>query len=608
MLGANIFLNSNKRPKLLAHKFNIERQNLLLLNTNAPSSSLASVSVVTNQSLRLKQFSDFLDSLSCSDCDGEWNLTIFNGIELLLRAVRSIKISSPSKQNLLLKLYKFKLKLLLLNNPIDFLALEECFNFCIDMNSSISIESFEEYFGIHPELDALLGEKLLQFSVGFSFKEKVKLCLEYKMRGGKDRICKELVNGILKDLKAIKENELKADIIILLLDLVAFNFDSELFSDFLVTIYQSNRKEFLDNSRIFDKFIEIIRNYLQKEGLTSANLNSFVTMLNSKIRSFLGRPEAKSDTVLQSCMKFVLEFQRLNIGCIAQFGDFLVKCQLMKLEDCSRPTRLLLYKLLRLSPSSVASKFIENLTNNDLKYEFVNDMLSPNLPKDSCNSYWISIFSDYFDEEYLEILEKYFKLIIGSEVFIEADEFDDDFITDLLDDSVEVGDSKSHVSLLVPDESLLTFLNGVLLPAYMKKFKSFLKSSENEDFNAKLPKLIATISYLLLNNAKITWTDLSSTLGPTAATSASKWNLRSIYCEMYTTLMKLIRNTKYKSLLRNILNPVNAAEYWTRCLLDLKEYGQIEFFNVYYGYCLSDRLECFKSIILFVYFLSLIYL
>ena len=142
----------------------------------------------------------------------------------------------------------------------------------------------------------------------------------------------------------------------------------------------------------------------------------------------------------------------------------------------------------------------------------------------------------------------------------------------------------------------------------MKKFKSFLKSSENEDFNAKLPKLIATISYLLLNNAKITWTDLSSTLGPTAATSASKWNLRSIYCEMYTTLMKLIRNTKYKSLLRNILNPVNAAEYWTRCLLDLKEYGQIEFFNVYYGYCLSDRLECFKSIILFVYFLSLIYL
>ena len=145
------------------------------------------------------------------------------------------------------------------------------------------------------------------------------------------------------------------------------------------------------------------------------------------------------------------------------------------------------------------------------------------------------------------------------------------------------------------NESLLSFLNGVLLPFYMKKFKSFLKNSEYEEFNQKLPKLLAIVCHFLLNGGKITWTDLSSTFGPSAANFTTKWTVRSIYCKMYVTFMKLIRNSSTQSLLKNILNPVNAAEYWTRCLLDFEEYGQVEFFNIYYGYCMTDRLECFSS-------------
>ena len=251
--------SSYKRPKLLLHQFKIERQNLLLLGTCAPSSSVASVAIVSAQSIKLTQFSQFLDSLECSDCDEEWNSTFCDGIELLLRAVKNIKFSSPSKHNLLVKLYKFKLKLLLLRRPIDFIELEECFNNCVDITSTKSIDSFEEYFGIHSELDALLGEKLLEFSVEFSLKDKVKICLDFKRRGSKENICKELLNGIFKDLKSIKENELQSDSILLLMDLISFYIDSDTFSDILVSIYQSNRKEFLENSRIFDKFIETLR-------------------------------------------------------------------------------------------------------------------------------------------------------------------------------------------------------------------------------------------------------------------------------------------------------------------------------------------------------------
>lgn len=582
----------SRRLKLLAHRFNIERQNLLLLNTCAPSSSVASVSIVTNQSMKLNQFSEFLDSLTCSDCDQDWNLTLFNGIELLLRAVRSIKVSSPSRHKLLVKLYKFKLKLLLLRIPIDFHELEECFKNCVNIKGADSIDSFEEYLGIHPELDALLSEKLLEYSVGFSPKDKVKLCLDYKRRGGKDKICKELTGEIFKDLKTIRENELRTDTITLLLDLVLV--DSEQFSDQITLIYQSNRKAFLESSQIFDKFIEILRKYSKQEEISKTHLSSLVTLLNSKIRSFLGRPEAKSEEIARNCVKFVLEYQYLNIGCIAQFSDFLIKCQLVKLEDCAMSGRKLLYKLVRDAPTAVLLNFIGNLKTTDLKYEFVNEMLSNQSKGLCCNSYLISIFTDFSDEKYIQVLEKYFKLFVDPEIFDEPDEFD---LFDLLDDSEDSEDSEPAPALLVPDENLLTFLNGILLPNYVKTFRSFLKNQEGDLCDNKLPKLMAIMSFFLLSASKITWTDLSPTFGPTAAASTNKWNVRSIFCCIYTTFIKLIRNSSspLHSILKNVLNPVNAAEYWTRCLLDLKDYGQVEFFNLYYGSCLSDRLECFKS-------------
>ena len=132
---------------------------------------------------------------------------------------------------------------------------------------------------------------------------------------------------IFKEVKAAKECEIQSNTVLLLLDLIMTDTSYDI-SDMIVSIYSCNRKEFLEISRIFDKFIEILQACLKLPD----SPNSFVTMLNSKIRSYLSRPEAKDDRVIQSCLKFVLELVDLNIGCINQFQDFLLKCQLMKLE------------------------------------------------------------------------------------------------------------------------------------------------------------------------------------------------------------------------------------------------------------------------------------
>ena len=568
-----------KRPKLLLHQFKMERQNLLLLSTSASSTSS---SIITLQSQKLKQMNDFLDAIEYSETDEEWNSSLSLGIDMLLRAVKTVSFASPLKDKLLVKLYKYKLKLILIRKPIDLRELEDCFNNCTENKS---IDAFEEYFGLYPELDALLADKVLEYSVNFSLHDKVKFCLDMKRRGGRENICKELMTVIFKDVKAAKECEIQSNTVLLLLDLIkiymeAVSDTSYDISDMIVSVYSCNRKEFLENSRIFDKFIEILQVCLKLPD----SPNSLVTMLNSKIRSYLSRPEAKDDRIIQSCLKFVLELVDLNIGCINQFADFLLKFQLMKLGNCSRPTRNLMYKLFSKHSIVYPSAFLENLSSTELKYEFVNYVLGS---KKSSGSYLISIFTDYNDEKYIEILEKYLKLFVDPDIFKEGkfsefDMFDDDLFIQV--------DSEELELVAIPDESLLAFFKDVLLPNYMKTFRS----KNNDVFNSKLPRLIAIICHLLLNGGKITWTELSPTFGLNAATSASDWMTRSIYCKIYLTFVKLIGKSTSQSVLKNILNPVNAAEFWIKCLLDFKQYDQVDFFEQYYQCTMNDRLDCFK--------------
>ena len=61
--------------------------------------------------------------------------------------------------------------------PINLRELEDCFNNCTENKS---IDAFEEYFGLYPELDALLADKVLEYSVNFSLHDKVKFCLDLK--------------------------------------------------------------------------------------------------------------------------------------------------------------------------------------------------------------------------------------------------------------------------------------------------------------------------------------------------------------------------------------------------------------------------------------------
>ena len=598
---------SAKRPKFLSHQFNMERQNILLLSTKGTSAS----AILSAQESKIDQFSSFLDYLNLSV--NSWNSTVFDGIEMLLRAVQSIK--SPSKQNLLLKLYKFKLRILLIRDEFDQEVIEECFNECISNSRLKCIDAFEEYYGIHPQLDSLIGAKILELSQSVSLTETIRTCMELKEKGRNENILKDLLKNVLFAIKTDhsnlrNENLRNGEILFSLMELSVYLFKENFneLSDNLMIIYQSNRQEFLEDSRIFDKFIEIIR----ISGLKGSP--SIVTLFNSRIRSFLNRPEAKRDGVLQSCLKFVLEFHELGIGCIGQFGDFLLKCQLLKLEECSLFTRKLVYKLLRAFNKShgpfglkmntsqdqciiidVNTKSsISFLVHDSLKLEFVKEMLNNS---DNPDFYLLTIYKEYLDENYFFLLELYLKKIgIIKELY---DDFDD-FIIYFSDESdteavgsglVETETEGASKDIITgPNVALTEFMNDVLFPIYMKHFKLTIKEAPASD-NFLFIKLISIISGLLMNCGKVKWADMSGLFGPNSASLTSNQSSRAIYCKLYTTWIKM---NLISTTLRVVLNPRNCAELWVKSLLDFQEYGQVEFFNEYYNHFFTDRIECLK--------------
>lgn len=580
MLGDNDFKNDAdefffKRPKLMLHRFKLERQSILLLSTRGFSSS----AILSEQEMKINKFSSFIDSLEAQLKDIMCE-SLEEGLEMLLRAVKIIK--SHSKQNLLLKLQKFKLKIILGNGVIDSSRLKDCLNDCISNSQNKSIDSFEQYYGMHPQLDDLIGVKILEFSFNLGLKEKIQLCSELARRGGRENILKDLLVNVFHELKS--ESCLDCDSMLTLLGMTS-NFDIGEYTNQCMLIFQSNREVFLDNSRIFNKFLDssscpIIRR--------SPQFSSLITSFNSRIRSFLNRPEAKRDGIFFSCVKFVLEYYDLGIGCIGQFAEFLLKFPLIKIEDCCSLTRKFVYKLLviQLKKSETTlkdSKFTEMLKLTDLRCEFIQEMLERNCS----DPLLLKLYTDYLDDKYTNILENYLKLFpFTASIYSQNDE--EDFFIDLEDiDSADIDTPQ------VIEEGALLFFKESLLPVFTKYFKSSIDCFKDEMFL----KNLAVITGLLLGGGKVSWTDLSGAFGPNAANSCTRWEGRAAHCKIYTSWLRLpVISGTTRNTLRTVLNPDNYAELWLKSLFDLQPGEQVtDLFNEYYGLLLSDRIDCLKS-------------
>ena len=580
MIGEGEPKSFHKRPKLLSHQFNLERQNILLLSTKGSSTS----EVISAQESKISQFSAFIDSIE--DLTNEKGL--FEGVEMLLRSIKMIK--STSKQNLLLKLCKFKLKIVL-NQSLGYEILEDSFNECVNnSNTKTTIECFEEYFGIHPQLDSLICVKILEFSSNLDLQEKIKICLDFQKKRERQNILKELMKTVLHDLK--RENVvIDANIISSLLDLND-NFSIETLTEYLMTIYNTNKLEFLENSRIFNKFLEILKSPSLRD---SSQFSSIITGFNSRIRSFLSRPEAKKEGVVFNCTKFVLEFYELGIGCIGQFADFILKCQLIKFEELCTLTRRLIYKLLlihlkRSGKTVEEVKFDENLSNNlNLQLEFIQEMIENLDSKGFKGDFLIlTVYPEYLDEKYICLLEKYLKRYeIAFGCYEEFDE--EDFFIDLDNENNNIEEIVVKEEIVIEGE-FVNFLFNTLYPIYMKKFKGSI-----DKISSKFIKVLSIIMGILLEHSKVTWTDLSGTFGPNSAASCSKWEGRAVYCKIYNLLSRMKQlKTNLKTTIKNVLNPRNCAEYWLKCLFDFQDYGQVDFFNEYFGIFITDKMECFK--------------
>jgi hypothetical protein len=584
-----------KRPRLLSHQFFLERQNILLLSTRGSSTD----EVLQAQESKISKFSAFLDTietnLNCTRTDNSIDKILIEGIEMLLRAVKVIKSATASKQNLLLKLYKFKLKIIL-NNSLGQEALEECFEECLNYSNVKSIETFEEYYGIHSQLDSLIGVKILEFTGNFSLQEKIKTCLNLKRKGGgrgNRNIVRELMRTIFHELKG-ETPLIDSNTICSLLDMFDEDEDDiEALPEYLTIIYNSNRLEFLENTRIFGKFLKTLCKLRE-----SPNFSSIITGFNSKIRSFLNRQEAKKDGVVENCTKFVIEFYDLGIGCIGQFADFILKCQLMKLEDCCALTRRRIYRLLEIHLKKSGKrleemKFHESLKNLNLKYEFVQEMID-NLDKTGFKGdyFILTIYSEFLDENYFNLLEKYLKRFkICYNCFDE--EFDDFFLNfSENEENIEKQSitDDSPFPIIDLELELVNFL-FFLYPNYIKKFKGPIESLSDQFI-----KILTVILGILLEFNKVTWSDLSGTFGPNSASSSSfRWENRAYFCKIYSLWLKMGMKPNLKSTLKSVLNPRNSAEFWLKCLLDFNNYGQIEFFNEYYNTFFINRIECFKG-------------
>lgn len=444
---------------------------------------------------------------------------------------------------------------------------------------------------MHPKLDNLIGIKILEFSFHLSLKENIQICNDLSRRGGHENILKDLLENVYHALKGGDSVILDCDSMISLLDLLNLNGINEYMNQCMM-IFQSNRVGFLDNVRIFNKFLESLRMPTIRE---SSQFISLVTSFNSRIRSFLTRPESHREGIFFSCIKFVLEFSDFGIACIGQFTDFLLKFPLIRIEDCCSLTRKFVYKLLlfQLNNSNASlgdSKFIDFLkSSSDLQVEFVLEMLEMNFG----DYFLLKIYPNYFDSKYNLILEKFFKIFSStSTIYSEGEE---DFFISFEDEETEDECKIDNLNNLITEETLLFFKDS-LLPIILKTFKS------QGGMNCLQLKNFAVITGLLLGSGKVSWTDLSGTFGPNAASSYTNWEGRFAHCKIYVYWLRLpIIAGNTRSTLRTILNPDNYADLWLKSLYDLQCGGDqvIQFFNEYYGLLLEERIDCIKSKIIF---------
>ena len=619
---------SFKRPKLLSHQFNLQRQQLLLFSTKSSSSA----SIIYEQDRKLEQLDNFIDKLSESvenflnhynllfknEEEKEiWYKVVLEGLEMCLRALKSI-LSNLSRK-LELRILKLKLKLLTfpsmqaLSNENE-LKIEECFGECLKIHGNTQeIEIFEEYFGINSILDTLIGTKIMEFMLKKNLKEKIKFCLEFQKKlnsrpdGGQGNvnIQRELIKNVFEGVKNNSfdaSHNLHWEVMLNLLEILmnsSYSLDINQLIDNCLIIFQGNRFEFLNNANVFDKFLRFLNTPRIRN---CPNFGSVVvTSFNSRIRSFLAKIEAKNENVVVSCTKFVLEFFTIGIGCIEQFAEFILKCPLISINSIKKSqNRFLIYKLFKLFMiktkrsliDEAGNLFYENL-NNEFKIEFATNLVSTRNPRIRGDYILLNCSTEYFNESYMRIVEK-----IISRHIKEKEDFYDEMSCDEDEGLFENCLDNESEEL----EYVLNFCKDNLLSIYLKNFKM---NNLNNNSNDKLfLKILSKISGLLLDKVKISWTDLTGVLGPSVGSSNSlKSDGRASFCFVYSQWLKLeLNNFQVKTLLKNVLNPRNSAELWARSLFDFDDYGQVEFINLYYNYSsakdcnyLNNRVDCFKS-------------
>jgi hypothetical protein len=580
------------RPRLLDHQFWLERQNVLLLGNRGALDALREQEGKVD---RLVQFLQFLHN-SLNELNGETHI-ILKGLDMLLRAVKIIK--SSSKQRLILKICDLKLKVLVscptTKDSIN--QIEECFTeYLKNFFDDGSFDLFVQYYGFNPVLDGILTNRMVESMSTLSFEERVKLCEKVKDHIA---ICGSVFQEVLKilfeSIRSIDNWSLLRKFGVQLIELIIDSASG----DYCMLIFQSNRLEFMRNSQIFDSFL----NFLTLEIAKDASTQSLVTSFNSKIRSFLGRPEARCDEVLQSCAKFVLQFYDLDIGCIRQFADFLLKFQLIPSNSVSSAAFPLIFRLFKLhslkipSPETFSMFFNVCLSSNEKKLQLISFLLQGEFEVIS-GDHVLLTYSDVFDETFMKMVSLFV------ERFLHFKE-EACFMADV--DSFEIPEKVQSDNL----NSCLSILQEAILPVYLKRFRSDVTAVLDDPTEISVfTRTFSLVTGLLLKCGSIKWTDLSAVLGPNAVASVNNSIFgRSICVQVYTTWLKLDLSEPSSSMLRSVLSPQNTVDLWLKCLLDFEEYGQIEFFNEYYELFLVDRISCFKGIISFLAFVySLIFL
>ena len=133
----------------------------------------------------------------------------------------------------------------------------------------------------------------------------------------------------------------------------------------------------------------------------------------------------------------------------------------------------------------------------------------------------------------------------------------------------------------------------VLLTNYMKTFRSFLKN--NEDFNSKLPRLIAIICYLLLNGGKITWTELSPNVWAQCGYFCKAIGWHDQFIVKYTWhLWKLIGKSTNSDSTEEYPRSREYCRILDKMSIGFQSTVKLISSNKYYKCKVYDRIDCFK--------------